>query len=66
MAEQSALKPPVPYVSSDPEADFQNFKDTLRRVVSVPKEVVDKALTEREAEKKQRKEQRNSKNGTGD
>jgi len=35
---------------------FGGFKDTLRRVVSVPKGAVDKAIVEEAAQKKQGKE----------
>ncbi len=57
MAEQAAVSQSTPYVSDDPARDFQRFKDTLRSVVSVPKEAVDKAIAEEAEQKKQRKEQ---------
>ncbi len=53
MAEQAVVKSATPYISENPESDFQRFKDTLRRVVSVPKDAVDKAIAE-EAEQKKR------------
>lgn len=61
MADQATVKSPAPYVSENPEADFQRFKDTLRRVVSVPKEAVDKAIAEESVQKRQDKE--SAKNG---
>ena len=60
MAEQAVVKSATPYVSENPESDFQRFKDTLRRVVSVPREAVDKAMTEEASQKKQRKGQVNN------
>ena len=60
MAEQAAVKSSTPYVSENPESDFQRFKDTLRRVVSVPKEVVDKAITEEAEQKQQGKRRQNN------
>lgn len=56
MAEQAVVKPSTPYVSENPESDFQRFKDTLRRVVGVPKDAVDKAITEEAEQKRQGKE----------
>jgi hypothetical protein len=56
MAEQAAVKSVAPYVSENPESDFQRFKDTLRRVVSVPKESVDRAMAEEAEQKRQSKE----------
>ncbi len=41
-----------PYISDDPERDFARFKDTLRCVVSVPKEAVDKAIEDEAAQKR--------------
>lgn len=60
MVDQAAVKSPSPYVSENPEADFQRFKDTLRRVASVLKECVDRAIAEEASQKKQRKEQINN------
>ncbi len=57
MAEQAAVSPSPSYVSENPENDFQRFKDTLRHVVSVPKEAVDKAIADEASQKKQRKGQ---------
>jgi hypothetical protein len=53
MADQAVKHPP--YISDDPNRDFLRFKDTLRHVVSVPKEAVDKAIAEEVEQKKQRK-----------
>ncbi len=55
IAEQAAVKS-VPYISENPEADFQRFKDTLRRIISVPKEAVEKAIAEEAEQKRQDKE----------
>lgn len=52
MAEQAVVKSATPHISKNPESDFQRFKGTLRRVVSVPKEAVDKVIAD-EAEQKQ-------------
>lgn len=60
MADQAAVKSSTPYVSEHPESDFQRFKDTLRRVVSVPKETVDKAIAK---EIDQRQQVKKGKNG---
>lgn len=57
MAEQAAVSPSPSYVSENSEKDFQRLKAALRRVVSVPKEAVDTAITEEAAQKKQRKEE---------
>jgi len=56
MAEQAVVKSATPYVSENPERDFARFKDTLRRVVSVPKGSVDQAIAEESEQKKQGKE----------
>jgi len=56
MAEQALVKSATPYASENPESDFQRFKETLRRVVSVPKEAVDKAIAEEAGQKRQGKE----------
>ena len=53
MAEQAAVSPSPSYVSENPERDFDRFKDTLRRVVSVPKNAIDKAIADEAAQKKQ-------------
>ena len=56
MAEQAALKSDTPYVSEDPERNFVRFKDTLCRVVPIPKEAVDRAIAEEAEQKRQGKE----------
>ena len=56
MAEQAVVKSSTPYVSENPESDFQRFKDTLRRVVGVPKEAVEKSIAEEAEQKRQGKE----------
>lgn len=55
MADQAVVKSSTPYVSDNPERDFARFKDTLRRVVSVPKEAVDKSIAHESEQKKQHK-----------
>lgn len=55
MAEQGVVKSSTPYVSENPESDFKRLKDTLRCVVSVPKEAVDKAIAEEAEQKRQGK-----------
>jgi len=55
MAEQAAVSPSPSYVSENPERDFARFKETLRRVVSVPKGTVDKAIAEEAEQKRQGK-----------
>ena len=55
MAEQAVKH--SPYVSEDPQKDFARFKDTLRAVVSVKKEDVDKSIAEETEQKQQRKEE---------
>jgi len=57
MAEQAVVKSSIPYVSENPEGDFQKFKDTLRRVVGVPKECVERAIAEEAEQKNQSKKQ---------
>ena len=56
MADQATVKSSTPYVSENPKADFQRFKGTLRRVVSVPKQTVEQVIAEEAEQKKQRKE----------
>lgn len=55
MADQAVVKSSTPYVSDNPESDFQRFKDTLRRVVSVPKECVDAAIRDEKVEREMQK-----------
>lgn len=49
------MKPSTPYINENPESDFQRFKDTLRRVVGVSREAVDKAIAEEAKQKRQGK-----------
>ena len=46
------------YTSTDPEGDWQNFEDAMRRIVTVPKDQVDKVLR---AERKRHKAQKEQK-----
>lgn len=52
MAEQAVIKPSVRYVSGNSESDFQRFKGTQRRVVQVPKECVEQAITDEQQRRK--------------
>ena len=47
---------PMPQVEiTDPEAAFHRFEDFTRRVLAVPKKVIDRKLTKEKAKKKGRK-----------